>query len=230
MLVKQTIFILCFLFFIVSIYILIHSINNKNKSESKYIIILSIIFIIYLFVNISIIPFVLDIDVGFELLLYYGISFVSGVLFIISIIVTAIKAKKLTAIDESKKFKTTFAFLILFPILMFCFSYFREMIYINNSKLILVCSEGEMFNKEEYAYAISNDYSKRITIGADFDGYKMKKYLPNSFHKLDYDWSNNHIEINEDNITIFKNGKVIYKINVSNKNIYCDVEEAFYKE
>ena len=230
MLVKQMIYIICLLIFVVSIFNLKYSIKNKNRKASKYIIMLSIIFILYSIVDILILPNTLNIDVGFELLLFYGIVAISDILFIISIIVSVIKIKKLNTIENSTKYKMIFPFLVLFPILMFCFSYFRETNYINNSKLILVCSEGDEFKEEDYAYAIGDNYSKIITIGADFRGYAMKKHLPSSFYELDYTWSTDKIEISNDNITIFRNNEIIYKIDIVNKISYCDVEEVFYKQ
>ena len=113
---------------------------------------------------------------------------------------------------------------------MFCFSYFREMYYINNSKLILICSSGDGFNEKDYGYAISNDYSKTISVGADFRGYAMENHLPNSFNELNYTWTTDKIDINDDNITIFRNNKIIYKIDITKKISYCDVEEVFYKK
>lgn len=230
MLVKDVVYILCLFIFTVSILNLIYSIKNKNRESSKYIIILSIIFILYSIIDVLILPNILNLDVGLELLLFYGILIVSGVLFIISIIIASTKTKKLNTIEKPLKHNIIFIFLVLLPILMFCFSYFREMYYINNSKLILICSSGDGFNEEDYGYAISNDYSKIISIGSDFRGYDMKKYLPNSFYKLDYTWVTDQIEINDDNITIFRNNKKIYKIDITNKISYCDVEEVFYKQ
>jgi hypothetical protein len=229
-LVKDVVYILCLFIFAVSIFNLIYSIKNKNKNSSKYIILLSIIFILYSITDVFILPNILDLDVGFELLLFYGILIIAGILFIISIIVASRKAKKLNTIDETIKYKIVFTLLVLLPIFMFCFSYFREMYYINNSKLILICSRGDEFSEEDYGYAISNDYSKTISVGAGFRGYAMKKHLPSSFYKLDYTWVTDKIEINHDNITIFRNNKKIYKIDITNKISYCDVEEVFYKQ
>ena len=230
MLVKDSIYVLCLFIFAVSIFNIIYSIINKNRESFKYIILLSIIFILYSIIDVLILPDVLNLDVGLELLLFYGVLLIAGILFIISIIVASIKAKKLNTIDKTIKHRIVFILLILLPIYMFCFSYFREMNYINNSKLILICSRGDGFNEEHYGYAISNDYSKIISIGADFRGYAMKKHLPNSFYELDYTWSTDKIEINDDNITIFRNNQIIYKIDITNKISYCDVEEVFYKQ
>ena len=191
---------------------------------------LSIIFILYSIIDVLILQNVLNLDVGFELLLFYGILIIAGVLFIISIIVASVKTKKLSTIEKTLKHNIIFTFFVLLPILMFCFSYFREVNYINNSKLILVCSKGDGFSEEDYAYAIGDNYSKKITIGADFRGYAMKKHLPSSFYELNYTWATDKIEFNNDNITIYRNNKVIYKIDIANKISYCDVEEVFYKQ
>ena len=230
MLVKDVIYILCLLIFLVGIFNLIYSITNKNSKVSKYIIILSITFILYSIVDILIIPGVLHLDIGLEILLFYGILVLSSILFIISIIVASKKVKKLNTIGKSIKYKIIFTFLIIFPIFMFCFSYFREMYYINNSKLILICSSGDGFNEKDYGYAISNDYSKTISVGADFRGYAMERHLPSSFHELKYTWRTDKIEITDDNITIFRNDKIIYKIDVAKQISYCKVEEVFYKQ
>ena len=230
MLVKDVIYILCFFIFTVSILNLIYSIKNKNRESSKYIIILSIIFILYSIIDVLILPNILNLDVGLELLLFYGILIVSGVLFIISIIIASTKAKKLNTIEKPLKHNIIFIFLVLLPILIFCFSYFREINYINNSKLILVCSEGDGFNEVDYAYAISDNYSEKITIGADFRGMAMDEHLPSHFRKLNYTWTTDKIDINEDKIIIFRNNKIIYKINTTNSVSYCDIEEVFYKQ
>lgn len=230
MLVKDVIYILCHFIFTVSILNLIYSIKNKNRNSSKYIILLSIIFILYSIIDVLILPNILDLDVGLELLLFYGILIMAGVLFIISIIVVSTKIKKLNTTEKTLKHNIVFTFFVLLPILMFCFSYFREMYYINNSKLILICSSGDGFNEVDYGYAISNDYSKIISVGADFRGYAMKTHLPNSFNELNYTWTTDKIEINDDNITIFRNNNIIYKIDVANRISYCYVEEVFYKK
>lgn len=230
MLVKRMIYILCLLILAVSIFNLIYSIKNKDRKASKYIIVLSNIFILYSIVDIFILPDILNINIGLEIFLFCGIAVVSIILFIISIILSVIKRKKLYTIENSIKYKMIFTFLVLFPILMFCFSYFREKNYINNSKLILICSEGYGLNKENYAYAIGDNYSKIITIGADYGESAMKKHLPTSFYELDYTWVTDEIEIENDKIIIYRNNKIFYKMNLANKISYCDIEEVFYKQ
>ena len=107
MLVKQMIYILSLLIFVFSVFNLIYSIKNKNRDASKYIIILSIIFILYSIVDILILPNALNLDIGFEIFLFYAVLAVSGILFIISIILN-IKRKKLNTIGMSIKYKLVF--------------------------------------------------------------------------------------------------------------------------
>lgn len=230
MLVKQVIYILCLLIFLVSIINLIYSIINKNKDVSKYIIVLSIIFILYSIVDISILPSILSLSIGFELLIFYGISAISRILLIVSIIVAKIKSKKLNNIGESIVCKIVFGVLALFPILMFGLSYFREIFSINNSKLILLCSEGEEFTKNYYAYAISDNYIKKISVGVDFSGYDMKKYLPSDFYEFNYTWITDNIEISNNKITISRNNEIMYKMNLISEISRCKIEDVFYKQ
>ncbi len=64
MLVKDVVYILCLFIFAVSIFNLIYSIKNKNRESSKYIIILSIIFILYSIIDVLIFPNILNLDIG----------------------------------------------------------------------------------------------------------------------------------------------------------------------
>ena len=230
MLVKEIIYFLCIFIFAVSCFNLIYSINNKNKNIFKYIILLSIIFILYSIVDMLILPSILNLDIGFEILIFYIFLLVSSILFVISIIISIIKSKKINTIGKFTKYKIIFLFLIIFPILMFCFSYYRERYYINNSKLILVCKKGEEFSEKSYAYAISKDYTKKITIGANFRGYAMKKHLPSSFYDFKYTWRTDRIVINNDNITILRNDKIKSKMDITNTISYCNVVKVFFKQ
>ena len=229
MLVRGVIYDFGLLIFPISVFNLIYAIINENKESSKYIKGLAIIFIVYSIIALLVIPDILYLDVGLEMNIYYVISAISDILFIISIIVTNKKSKELSITGKAVIYKTIFTLLVLGPIIIFCLSYFREKHYINNSSLILVCSKGSGFDKSTYAYAISENYSETITIGVDLSGYKMEDYLPNSFHKLGYRRRTDDIKITNNNITIFKDDKVAYKINTINKISSCDVERIFYK-
>ena len=229
MLVKEAVYILYLLIFVFSIFIIICSFKNKNKIVSKYIILLSIVYILYLIFNLSL-PYIFDLDYSFEILFFNVISCISAFLFVISIIVSALKLKKLKVVGKSLKYIISFVILILLPLLIIGFPYFREANYINNSKLILICSEGSEFAEVDYAYAISDNYTKKISIGADFRGIKMEKHLSKDFHKLNYTWITDKVEINKDKIKITRNDETIYEIKLTNDISYCDVREVFYKQ
>ncbi|MBR4110390.1 MAG: hypothetical protein IKK43_01695 [Clostridia bacterium] len=229
MLVKQIVYFLCQCSFLISIIMLICAIKNKKRNVCKYIIVSSIIYIIFLILDIGLLPGYLNLSVGLEILFFRAFSFVASILFIISIVISNKKLKKIEVVEESKKGKIILLLLIIFPIIIFSFSYIREMYYINNSELILVCSSGENFSKEYFAYAINDNYCKVISIGTDFSGYKMERHLPKEFAELNYTWSTDKVEIDDNKIVIYRNEEVIYEGILKNTISNYSLEEIFYK-
>lgn len=230
MLVKQIVYFLCLFIFLTSIIMLIYSKKNKKKNVCKYIIVLSIIYIIFFILDIDFLPFHLNLSIGLEILFYKALLFITIILFIISIIISNKKLRKLEEIIEnSKKYKIILLLLIIFPIIIFSFSYFREMHYINNSELILVCSSGENFGKKYFAYAINDNYCKEISIGVDLGGYTMASYLPKEFKELNYSWRTDEVEINDNKIIIYRNDEVIYEGKLDHKISTYGLEKIFYK-
>lgn len=229
MLVKQIVYFLCIFIFLISIIMLIYAIKNKKRNVCKYIITSSIIYIIFLILDIGFLPEYLNLSVGLEILFYRAFSFVAIILFIIAIVISNKKLKKLEVVEESKKGKIILLLLIIFPIVIFSFSYLREMYYINNSELILVCSSEEGFSKEYFAYAINDNCCKLISVGTDFSGYKMERHLPKEFNELNYTWSTDKVEIDDNKIVIYRNDKVIYEGILKNIISTYSLEEIFYK-
>ena len=179
--------------------------------------------------DIEFLPLHLNLSVGFEILFYRAFSFIAIILFIFSIVISNKKLKKLEVIENSKKDKMIFLLLIIFPVIIFSFSYFREIYYINNSELILVCTSGENFSEEDFAYAINDNYCKVISIGTDFRGYKMDVYLPKEFNQLNYTWSKDKVEIDDNKIAIYRNDEVIYKGNLKYPISTYGLREIFYR-
>ena len=203
MLVKQIVYFLCLFIFFNSIIIWSYAKKNKNKRVCKYIMVLSIIHIIYLIL-----------DIGF---------------LIISIIISNKKIDKLDTMETSKKDKIILLLLIIGPVVIFSFSYFREMYYINNSELVLVCTFGENFSEEDTAYAINDNYCKEISIGTDFRGYEMEKHLPKEFNKLNYSWVTDSVEIADNKIVIYRNHEVIYEGKINSNISTYGLRKIFYK-
>ena len=231
MLVKQSLYLLSIFIFISSIILLIYSIKTKNKKTIKYSIILSITYIIYSILFIIILPSILSLSIGFEILLFKGIVLITLIIFIISIIISNKKLNTLKYIyNNSKKDIIILSLLISFPIIIFCSSFFREMYYIYNSNLIIVYKEGELFNINYYTYAISDKYCEEISIGTEYGGYKIEKYLPNRFNRLNYTWSSDDIKYVNNTITIYRNKKIIYTGKTNKKIKTNEIEDIYYKK
>ena len=145
-----------------------HSKKNNKKDMCTYIILLSVLFIIYQIIDIGYIPNNLYLSIGMEILIYRAISYLSIILFIATLVISIKKKNKLEETSTSKKGRNVLLLLSICPVIIFGFSYIREMYYINNSKLVLVCSSGELYSKEYYGYAINENYLKKISIGIDY--------------------------------------------------------------
>lgn len=229
MLVKQIVYFLCLFIFFNSIIIWSYAKKNKNKRVCKYIMVLSIIHIIYLILDIGFLPLQLNLSIEFEILLYRGLLLITIILLIISIIISNKKIDKLDTMETSKKDKIILLLLIIGPVVIFSFSYFREMYYINNSELVLVCTFGENFSEEDTAYAINDNYCKEISIGTDFRGYEMEKHLPKEFNKLNYSWVTDSVEIADNKIVIYRNHEVIYEGKINSNISTYGLRKIFYK-
>lgn len=204
------------LFSIFSLTLLIYSIINKNKNICKNIIIIDIIYIIYSYINLGIIPYILKIYFPLGIIVIWGLSMFSGLLFLISIVICLIKIKKLQLNIKSKKAIPVTIILLTLPIITFLFVFLREKYLINNSELILEYhSRGNgSFDGQNFAYAISDDFCEQISIGTEIDGYYMKSFLPKSSFEINLSDIQNigyEITIDSKKILIYKNGKSIHE-------------------
>ena len=121
MLVKNCINFIIIGIFLLSIPILIYSIKNKNKN----ILILDIIYIIYLFIGTIILPNILGFDISLNVLYIYLMSFIAGIIYIVSIIILCKKniKKKNDISMKSNKINFLIIVLIILPILLFSGSF-----------------------------------------------------------------------------------------------------------
>lgn len=162
MLVKSCINFIIFIIILASIPILIYSIKSK-RNIFKNILIIDIIYIIYLFISVFYLPNVLGLDEGLEVLFIYLIAFITGIAYIVSIIICQKKIKKNN--DESDKISFITIILIILPILLFSYSFLREYYLIKNSELIIESNyQDGIITSEDYRYAISENYCKEVTI------------------------------------------------------------------
>ena len=88
MLLKNCIYFIIITVSLLSIPILIYSIKNKNKRNSKCIKLINFFYIMYLILNIAVIPNVLSIDLGLEILFLALISFFAIIIYIVIYYIT----------------------------------------------------------------------------------------------------------------------------------------------
>ena len=211
MLLKNCICIIIIFLSILSIPILIYTVKNKDKNIGKSIIFIDIIYILYLFIISVYGPHILNIEIGFDYLLIYLLAFISGILYLISIILNSIKIKKLQIYKYKYKYIVAIIIIILlvFPILFLSLNIFKERFLINNSNLILVfesSGNGGFGDSETFAYAIGENFCEQFDLGTSISGYHLKEYL----HK-------NLIEIN--NVNTMNNDEMTFNISHNDKNI-----------
>lgn len=203
MLVKSCINFIIIGIILLSIPILIYSIKNKNKS----IIVLDIMYIVYLLIDTIILPNILGLNQELEVLSKSLISFIAGIIYIVSIIMCKKNIKKNNNKSmKSNKIKFIVIALIILPILLFFSSFFRECYLIKNSDLIIESNyQNGIITSETSWYAISENFCKEITINLQtlqsnnkkieyytydvdfkndlFDTYEIRSYLdPNLKH------------------------------------------------
>lgn len=239
MLLKNCIYGLIFLISLSSLILLLFSIESKNKHVCRIIKIIDIVYIFYL-ICIIFIKEGLALAYQLNILFYEGLGVVALLLLIISIIICSVKRKNLNIDIKQKKANVVMLILLVIPIISFMSMYFREKYLINNSDLILVYysgGNGGLGDGVNFAYAINDDYCKEISIGADINGYDMKKFLPKTFSKVNTEYiqalkTAYEVKYNnkEGTILIYKNEKCIHKKKINSQYFNVDLKSIFVKE
>lgn len=236
LLIKNSIHCIALLLSLFSIVSLIYSIKNKNQYICKNIILVSVSYVLYLIVDLCMIDF-LSIPIGLELLFIYLFAFISGILYIISIILNLIKRKKLEGYSKKKSVLISTIILLLLPILFLSINILKNKYLINNSNLIMVYKShgnGGIGDEDTFAYAIGENFCKQFDLGIDTGGYHLKEFLPkNAVEVKDINditnITNYKIVFNEDDSAfVYKNNKQICKINNKSHYFNIDFEKGFY--
>lgn len=180
---------------------IILAVKNKDRKRNKYIIIGSIINILYLFIigsNFIGYYFSIITDLGF--LLVEIISFIGGILYLIAIIICIVKKKKVEDINKNKSILILFLIFIFLPIILFIMCLTREIYLIRNSSIIVFYNPGSLdsLGETDFAYAISDKYFEEISTEMDLIEYAKIPVVPK-----------NIIETNES--ALAKNGITIKK-------------------
>ena len=217
MLIKDCIYVTIFLLALFLIMFLIYSLKNNDKYICRNIIFISSLYIIYLFICLILID-ILYIPVGFDVLHIYLIIIISGILYVISLILNLKKVKNNTKDNRfnRKIIFLTMMLLMIWPSLFLSVNILKNKYIIDNSNLVLVyhsINNGGIGDGNTFAYAIGDDFCKQFDLGIDIDGYYLKKFLSKNVSEIekinDYE-----IVFNNDNTTIiYKDNKKFCKIN-----------------
>ncbi len=236
MLLKNCVYFITIVISLLSIPILIYSIKNKNTNNCKSIKIINIFYIVFLIINVVVLPNVLSLDIGLEILFLAFITLIAIIIDIISIIICSKRIKKDNKIISfSKKSLLCSLLLIILPVLLLVCSFLKEYYLIVNSDLVLVYrsnGNGGIGDSKEFAYAINDNYCKEISLGVATGDYSLERYLPKKAKKIDNieNISNYNIvfDIQENYITIYKNNKLIHKEQINNNYFNIDFDGGFY--
>ena len=214
-----------------SIITIVISLSNKYKNICKNLIFISVMYVIYMILEFLII-LILNIEVGLEIVIYYFWFFIACLLNIVSIIKNKVKLKKLTKNNQSNKISKIKRLIIILPLLILSILIFRDMYFINNSRLILVLhsdGNGGFGDSENFAYAIGDDYCKQVDIGSSYD---MENYiLKNKTEIYNVEDIKYHsINLFDDVITIHIDGGITCKLNENRKYFNVEFEDIFLIE
>ena len=213
-----------------SIPALVYSIKSKDRSVCKNLLIIDVTNIIYLFINIIILPIILGLDQGLEVLFTCLISFIAVIIYTISIIICTKKINKNNCIiSKETKISFTTVVLIILPILLFIGSYLRECYLINNSDLIIESHYQNGFIVSETSwYAISEKFCKEVTINS-FERLNNKKveYFTYSI-RINHDIIDNYqIESSDDRELKHIDSKIINSILFDALNNHDNLNKKF---
>lgn len=110
--------------------------DKKKLHLRNHLIGTSFLYVIYLILDIDILPELLSIEYGFEIFIFRALIFIEVVVFIIM----SRPPKKVGNIDDSlkdrkvsKRERNIIIALIIIPVLLFCVPLFRELFFMNNS-------------------------------------------------------------------------------------------------
>ena len=235
MLLKNCVYFILIVISLLSVPILIYSMQDKNKNNSKNIKIINIFYIIYLIIVFLCIPDVLCLNVGLEFLPIVFICLIAIIIYLISTIICSKKIKKSNEISSLSKKALLF---IILPVLLFFSSFLREYYLIMNSDLVLVYNSsgnGGIGDGKEFAYAINEKYCKEVSLGIKVGDYSLERYLPKKAQKIDNieDISNSSnynipFSSNDKYISVYKNGKLIHKKRLNSTYANIDFDGGFY--
>ena len=207
-----------FFLILLSIPTLVLSKKAKNKNLLKGVAVVSIVYVIYpILLSMLSLSLTMSDIFSFEWELNFSVmSCISGILYIISAVLSIRKIKCDKSVSEkSKKIWIVVAVLLAVPVLALSAVFFRGYYLIQNSDLVLVFHSknggGSLSGWQTFSYAISGDKCEQFDIGGNIENFFPENaeylgYINTIYVFLD----GYHIVQNDmHNIEIYKNDKLI---------------------
>lgn len=181
----------CLMFIILFICIIIIKNSNKLKQIKR----LESIYLILFIILIMIIPFVLNLEIGLGAYLLIALLGICIFIFILSSIIFNIKIKKYNDNTTQKKSYKLLIVMTIIPILVYLIAICREIYFINNNDLLLICTDyrGGFTGDITEIYSVDGKSFYKISIGAVNRAEKIENFIFNRTKELrilDYDITN----------------------------------------
>lgn len=230
MLIWTAVWILMWVMGLASIPMLILSIVNKKASVAKGLIFLGIYLPIFVLLMIWLTD-ILNVEISFSIVIYYiaGIAFL--LLDVISLIINAVKMKKLDKTAKSRPVFTAVLILTTAPVVILSAVCLRQVIILRTSDLVVKVDSrgnGGIGDGAELVYAYDGNGIKRVDLGSS---YNLDKYLPadmkrsnDKTHAGDYIVEMN----NRDELKIENSAKGLVDI-LMIEHFNNDIEAVYYK-
>ncbi len=243
MLIKTRIDIVAIFLIIFSIPLLIISIVNKNADVAKKLTVLNIVCMGYLFIDICVLSSILSVDVGFRLILIYFAGLISGIPYIISLIINIVKTIKARTQTGNvtvtpKLISFILAFVIIFPVIFISSRVIRDYVIVKNSDMVLIfhsSGNGGIGQSEEFAYAVKGDKCWQFDLCIDLS---IEKILPDGTEEFNLrntetekEVGNYKVYLHQSVIRIWNDEKLIFEYDEEvGRYFNISLEEAYIKK
>ncbi len=241
MLIRSRLYLIAILLMVLSVVNLIYSIKNKNAAVCRLFIVGGVLAIVYLWVSIFAGP-LLSVDFGFEIFLFYLFGAIATIVYVISIVINAVKRKSImktyfaTEFSIPKALKIIMLILIILPILFVSVRVIRDRILIATSDAIVVfhsSGNGGIGDGHLFAFGIQGKKCKQFDLGIDL---ALDELVPRNMERIKPRWDETivgeyEIIIDEDEIiTIMKGNQKIFRYDTYKHGFFnIDIEEGYYK-
>lgn len=201
MMLKLLYLVILFLF-IFSILVFILSNKNKDKRIAKAICWVSIVYLIHILSFTFYTPIKLNLDIKFNFIYNYAFAIIASIFYFKSFL----KSHNIDSKEDDSKFKKGIVIfivivLIVLPPLILMNQCFREMYYINNTKVTFVYYDygnGSIGSSRKMVFSIGDKYCKEIEIGANknLNNFIYKEYQ--TITPIIYNFSTENLYNNND--------------------------------